>query len=203
MRHLNDHLDEAALVDAAEHSQSEYAAHLSECERCRGQVEELRALIRVAEDVPVPEPSPLFWDHLSARVRQAVADEPGSRVESFGWAARWWNWQVLASAVAVSAIVVAVAVGRRAPTPTVSVELRPAPDPAAAAALEDLTLPFDKDPSLSFIADLASDLDWDDAVEAGLTTGAGSVDRVVIDMSDDERRELQRVLREAMGQRGA
>jgi hypothetical protein len=36
-----------------------------------------------------------------------------------------------------------------------------------------------------------------------LTSGAGSVDRVVLDMSDDERRELQRVLQEAMRQQGA
>ena len=33
-------------------------------------------------EVEVPEPSPLFWDHLSARVRDAVAAEP---------ARRWWS----------------------------------------------------------------------------------------------------------------
>src|SRR5262245_60410455 len=109
------HLDEAALVDAAESTHSEYVAHLAECDRCRAQIEELRALIRVAEDAPVPEPSPLFWDHLSARVREAISEEPHNRTESFGWAARLWNWQVLGFAVAVAAIIVAVTISRRGP----------------------------------------------------------------------------------------
>ena len=67
----------------------------------------------------------------------------------------------------------------------------------------DLTPSIENDPSLSFIADLAGDLDWDDAVEAGLTSGADAVERVVQDMSDDERRELRRVLQEEMGRPGA
>ena len=43
---------------------------------------------RAASDADMPEPSPLFWDHLSARVQDAVADEadgsPRRRGESTG-----------------------------------------------------------------------------------------------------------------------
>lgn len=206
MRHFNDHLDEAMLLDAAEGARpDDVAAHLARCERCRVQVEELTAVMQMAEDVPAPEPSPLFWDRLSARVREAVAEEAaGERAaEPAGWAARLWKWQTLASAVAVAAVIMAVAVNRRSSPETSAVHSPAATEPAVAATLGDLTPSVDDDPSLSFIADLAGDLDWDDAVEAGLTSGAGAVDRVVQDMSDDERRELRRVLQEEMGRPGA
>ena len=36
---------------------------------------ELRGAIEAAAEVSVPEPSPLFWNHLSERVRTAVAEE--------------------------------------------------------------------------------------------------------------------------------
>jgi hypothetical protein len=203
MRHLTDHLDEAALLDVAEGVQSEHAAaHLAGCERCRAQVEELRSAMDITEDVTVPEPSPLFWDHLSARVAEAVADERAGEAAaaSIGWAARLRGWQVLTAAAVAAAVVLAVTVNRRSASDTAPVQT---PAAAVAAAAHDLTPSLENDPSLSFIADLASDLDWDDAVEAGLTSGADAVERVVQDMSDDERRELRRVLQEEMGRPGA
>ena len=56
----------------------------------------------------------------------------------------------------------------------------------------------DDDPLLSLLADLAGELDWDDVVGAGLTTSSWSVDRVVLEMSADERRELRRILSEEL-----
>lgn len=203
---LSDHLDEAALLDVAEGTASEHAAtHLAGCERCRLQVEDLRSAMRMAEDASVPEPSPLFWDHLSARIRQAVAepaaDAPAGVVA--GWAARLWNWQLLTAAVAAVAIIVAVAVNRQSPSEMNRAQSTVASTPAVVTTTGDLTPSIENDPSLSFIADLAGDLDWDDAVEAGLTSGADAVERVVQEMSDDERRELRRVLQEEMGRPGA
>ena len=202
MRLLTDHLDEAALLDVAEGLPSEHtAAHLAGCERCRAQVEELRSAMHLAEDGTVPEPSPLFWDHLSARVAEAVAEErPGEAAVSIDWAARLRNWRAVTAVAVAAAVILAVAVNRRA-APDANSEQTPAA--LATAAARDLTPSLDNDPSLSFIADLASDLDWDDAVEAGLTSGTDAVERVVQDMSDDERRELRRVLQEEMGRPGA
>jgi len=202
MRLLTDHLDEAALLDVAEGLPSEHtAAHLAGCERCRAQVEELRSAMHLAEDGTVPEPSPLFWDHLSARVAEAVAEErPGEAAVSIDWAARLRNWRAVTAMAVAAAVILAVAVNRRA-APDANSEQTPAA--LATAAARDLTPSLDNDPSLSFIADLASDLDWDDAVEAGLTSGTDAVERVVQDMSDDERRELRRVLQEEMGRPGA
>ena len=65
------HLKDDELVDLAEGARPESSApHLASCEPCRRQVRDLRALMSVAAGVDVPEPSPLYWDHMSARVRE-------------------------------------------------------------------------------------------------------------------------------------
>ena len=70
------HLDPEALIDFAEGEREETATrHLAECVRCRVQLEDMIAAMAAVRDVEVPEPSPLFWDHLSARVRERVASE--------------------------------------------------------------------------------------------------------------------------------
>ena len=69
------HLSQAEFVDLIE-SQSPLPAaraqHAEECERCRTEAESLRAMRLVASRDAMPEPSPLFWDHFSARVAEQV-----------------------------------------------------------------------------------------------------------------------------------
>jgi hypothetical protein len=207
MRHLN----EEELLDLAEGARSEdLAPHLSSCAACRRQIAELRAVLLDARGVKVPEPSPLFWDHLSARVRDEVAavragragrkEEPG---RSSGWTLSWMSWKLVASTATLAAVAVAGIIALRGPSPAT-----PAPDgstsgaPIAieASAAEDLT-PLADDPSLSLIGDLAGDLDWELAIEAGLTTGTGPVERLLFEMSVDERLELQRILQQELAAR--
>jgi hypothetical protein len=72
MRHLSPEL----LIDLAEGTRPESSAgHLAECGECRQQLADLREMMAVAVSAEMPEPSPLFWDHLSARVRTAVAED--------------------------------------------------------------------------------------------------------------------------------
>jgi hypothetical protein len=56
------------------------------------------------------------------------------------------------------------------------------------------------DPTLSLVADLTAGLDLDGAGEAGLTAPAhaGGADDVVSMLTEDERRELQRLLKEEL-----
>ena len=186
MRHLN----EEELIDLAEGARAESAApHLASCESCRQQLGDLRALIAAATDVDVPEPSPLFWDHLSARVREAVAnDEPNAPTR---WAARWF---VPLGALATIALAAVITLGTRGPQP---VSTGDSPPIVADAASEPGGAVAD-DPSLNLIADLASDLDWDAAAEAGLTTVGGTVDRAVMELTPEERVELRRILKEEL-----
>src|SRR6185436_8662720 len=79
------------------------------------QLDELRAMLAAARDVDVPEPSPLFWDHLSARVSEAVAaEESDARLKPSRYLgiSRDVAWGALAAGV-----LIAVAIGTRALAP--------------------------------------------------------------------------------------
>jgi hypothetical protein len=192
------HLSEEELIDLADGTRPESALpHVAECEACHRQMQDLRAAMAAAIEVEVPEPSPLFWDHLSARVRAAVASEKGSPAGT----ATWLSWRLALPAGALAALVVAVLVGLRFPSN------RPAdrpPEDVAGQPTDSGTFgPMADDPSLNLIADLAAELDLDAAAEAGLTMRAGTVDGVVLEMSADERLELQRILKQEMAGQGA
>src|SRR4051812_25341843 len=99
------HLQPGEFVDLAEGTRTASSApHLAGCEACRQQLAELKAMMSAASDVAVPEPSPLFWEHFSARVREAV-EEDGVPARSF------WTWPRVAMplAAAMAALVLAVA----------------------------------------------------------------------------------------------
>jgi hypothetical protein len=196
------HLKPDELIDLAEGVRADLETpHLSTCTACQRQLADLRAALRsVAEGavVEVPEPSPLFWDHFSGRVREAVAAEGSPRRrEWFGtWGrSRWLSAAPLASAAAM-VVVVLIALAGYITTPRVPAST--ASDAAKDTAL--LPLGANDDPTLALVADLTADLDLDAAGEAGLTvpTHAGGADDVVSLLSDGERRELRRLLQEEL-----
>jgi hypothetical protein len=185
------HLTPEELLDLAEGTRLLASApHLNTCQACRRQLDELRDVMGELA-VDVPEPSPLFWDHLSARVHQAVAAERTSRTR------RWFGVPRIAwtFSAAMSVVVVAIAVSLtwRAPIPA------PTRVDSQAGSLGDAgPLAATDDPSFSLLGDLAGNLDWDSAVEAGMTGAIGTADTEVTALTDSERSELQRLLREAM-----
>ena len=68
------HLTASRLIDLAEGAAPEaFAPHLQTCAACRQQLDALCTTMSAVAEVAAPEPSPLFWDHLSARVHEAVA----------------------------------------------------------------------------------------------------------------------------------
>src|SRR5262245_19463877 len=67
------HLTERELVDVIDGAlPPERQAHADACATCRGEIASLRAMLDEALTADVPEPSPLFWEHFSARVREGV-----------------------------------------------------------------------------------------------------------------------------------
>jgi hypothetical protein len=194
-----DHLKPEEIVDIAEGMRAEASAsHLSTCDICRAQVREMRAMLTVVADAGVPEPSPLFWDHLSTRVRDAVA--PLDMVTPRRpWADLWtWPRALVPAAVGVAVVVVAVIVGSRA-------VVRPGPaaqEVAMNAGSNVDALDTPDDASLNFVADLTFSLDWDAASEAGLTAG-GSAEHAVTHLQDGELRELARLIKEEVARSGA
>lgn len=49
--------------------------HLATCPVCRAQVDALREVLTLTGEAPASDPSPLFWEHLSKRVAEAVEQE--------------------------------------------------------------------------------------------------------------------------------
>jgi len=189
------HLTSEELLDLAEGTRSESSApHLAQCDKCRQQLNELREVMATL-NVDIPEPSPLFWDHFSARVSEAVASDAKTARSWFGIGR--WSWGV---AAAMSAVVLAIAVSRIPKTPA---ETTAGPATVAEVPAVDIgsTLSRD-DPSFLLLRDLAGSVDWD-AAEVGIGVDVGSADTPVAELSEAERTELQRLLREAMSPTGA
>ncbi|MEQ1870644.1 MAG: hypothetical protein ABL961_11530 [Vicinamibacterales bacterium] len=189
------HLRPEQLLDVAEGAaDASVVAHVDTCVRCRREVSELKTTLAAVCEVDVPEPSPLFWDHLSARVRDGV----GVAAPGRGWGAYWFGWQ-WAGAVGLAVLLMAVATSWRADEP-VSVTPVAAAVPVVEPLLTD-DVPVVEDASLDLLADLASPLEWDAAVAAGLLMSAGAVDRVVLELTAFEREELGRLLTAEMAEK--
>ncbi len=203
------HLEPDQLVDLAEGARAESSApHLAACAECRRQLAEMRATMSEAAAVDVPEPSPMFWSHLSARVRDAVASEPQRRA----WldVAVWRRVLTPGWAVAIASIVVVVGLSSRlmAPPPlqappntTIVVPSSAAsPSPIAADASSRTDIAGDAsadDASLMLVASLTSAMDLDAASDAGLAP-SGAAEHALAQMRDTELRELERLLKEEM-----
>src|SRR5262245_34711630 len=207
------HLSVDELVDLVEGIVSDAGfPHLASCDRCRDQLADLRAARAMAADkevVEVPEPSPLFWDHFSARVREAVANEPPP---PDGWWQRLWSWPgVLAPVSAVAALIVVAAVVLRSPAPTTPVATATSSasrnvgnvaGPTPGASLELLGDNIADDVSLALVAGLTDQMGLDAAADAGLTSD-NSAEHAVTHMSAAELQRLERLLTEEMSRKGA
>lgn len=175
------HLTSDELVDALDGVLAAGPqAHLDACPPCQQQLAELGAVLGETRGVDVPEPSPLYWQHLSNRVRDAIDAEP---VAAGGWSS-WLRWPVLAPVAALALVVMALAVALP----------RQAVPPAAVAAA--IALPETSgDDSFALVADLVGEMDWDTAMSAGLSVEPGAAELAVLELTDTEQQELTRLLR--------
>ena len=203
------HLSTGDLIDLAEGTAGAAAsAHASRCARCRAAVEQLQATMQATTAVDVPEPSPLFWDHLSDRVRQAVAAEAAP--------ARWrglggWLLGPLGVAGAVALVWLVVMVGLHvsrnaaplAPASEPALALAPGPAAGPTQAVEQSGASSADDVSLQLVADLSSGLNWDQAADAGITVSSGMTEMAVAQMSTEERAQLVQLLKAQLVHRGS
>jgi len=191
------HLREEEFFDLADATLSEAQSarlegHLASCATCRQQLADLRAALTAASAVEVPEPSPLFWDHFSRRVREAVAVQGGPDRTLFPGLPRFpWLFPAAAAAALLLVLVLVPGLWRstRGPQPA---SMAAAPPSPSRETLTDVT-----DPSLTLVADLADGIDWESAREAGLAP-RGSAEHAVTHLTDRELRELQRLLQQEL-----
>ena len=209
MSHLSRDERLIALDDALDPARQ---AHLASCATCRAEVEALASVVARVKAVDVPEPSPLFWDHLATRVGDAIAREPAPE------RARWWAprpaWGVAAAALILAAVAGYWSVRPPVPAPGAIAQTMPDPTQQPAAATPDsqdvARLPPDggggdaeslDDEGWRLIAAMA-----DEADPETLAPAAGRSELSIAFLSADERaalvRELEAVLAATRGREG-
>jgi len=194
------HLRAEELVDIAEGTREESSApHLASCGACRAQLADLRRTMTAAAEVGVPEPSPLFWDQLSQRVREAVAsDAAGAR----GWRSvlQAWSWSRAATplwGLAAAAVIAFVLAKALAPAPRGAASPGSGTSAARSNAANDASgdLSIDADPLLAIVTSLASAMDFD---AGAVLEDSATAEHAVTQLSDAELRELQRLLQDVL-----
>jgi hypothetical protein len=171
------------------------ATHVEACSDCREQAGQLKGALALSRAIDVPEPSPLFWDHFSARVEEAVRTEP--RPAPSIWA--WLGAHGLTPLVAVVALVLAAGAGwlarnARVPADTAPVNIGSIASMSPAAGGDLATVPGDDETAWAVLSAAAADMQIEDARAAGMGVHPGAVDRAVVDLSPAERNELGRLL---------
>ncbi len=194
------HLSPAEFVDYADGAlDPARAAHLDACASCRASAAALHATMeRASLAADVPEPSPLFWDHLSARIREQIAGKRPARPWNLRWIAQPGFVPVAAAAIVVALVSASVTLWR-VPPPVPSLA---SPVPSGVAHSRETAA----DPSVDdnanemwdVLAAVASDLEWEDVHAEGMTVPPAAVDRAVLRLTPVELSELQRLLHSEM-----
>ena len=205
------HLSESEFVDYADGTLAPArVAHLNACDACRTTANGLRDVLARTADVPIPEPSPLFWEHFSARVREDVRSvEAAGPSGWFGWAdgptVKWAMAGALLTILLVSGVWVslwrttATPPGRVPPVTTATAAVRSG-EPGVEVLDPDSP---DSDVAWALVRTVADDLAWDDAAEEGLGVRPEFAERALAALTGDERLELVRLLAAETKQPGA
>jgi hypothetical protein len=174
------HLTPDELIDAVEGSLAPaLQTHLTRCVTCSEEVSRLGTVLGDAKAVDVPEPSPLFWDHFSTRVRAAIEIED---VPERSWVPEWLRWPVLAPLAALALLVMALVVAvpsEREGAPAVA-------DAGDAAVVDDLAIAGEQE--WAVVSEIVGPLDIDQAHEAGIAVTPGDADRIALQLDADESR---------------
>ena len=191
------HLTDAQITDAAEQqADPRTSTHLAGCAACTAKVAQLRAILDSIAGSEIPEPSPLFWEHFAAGVSDGIDAQPQP--------ARSWLSPAALAWLGAAAVVLLSVIGYYATRRTIdTVPLAPAvalgETPLADLSADDV----EQDEAWALMRSLAVDLHYDDARDAGVLPRAGSVERAATELSEAERAELVRLIREELKRMGA
>lgn len=178
-------------------------AHLDTCDACRTTAADVREALTAAESLDVPEPSPLFWPAINARVQSAIADDAAA---ARGWRA-WLRLDVLVPIAGLALVVMAIA----SAVDTLSPAGQFPDGPGGAIPEERLVAEFGAgvldepppdapavdDDALAMMADLADTLP-DGGWDALGVTRLPDLDVAAAALTDEERSALASLLQSAV-----
>jgi hypothetical protein len=212
MKHLTD-AELVDLLDAASRGlPADRLRHLESCDACRLQAEALRAALAETLTDQAPEPSPLFWDYFAARVSDAVRHEsPGAADAASSFPALRQRplaqWALAASIAVLMMMAVLWRATLHAPAPAgppvMTVAHAPRLDEDTTAS--DVATPDDveKDEAWAVVRTAAEGFRWEDAHAVGITAHPGAAEGLALELNDDERAELARLIDSEMKRTGA
>jgi hypothetical protein len=193
------HLTADEMIDAVDGIlESMRHAHLAACSTCRSEVERLAETLSTARSVAIPEPSPLFWDYFSRRVRAALAEETSVRP----WPI-WLRWPVLVPLTALGLLIVALTtvVPQTSPPPGQIVTTVAGAHDQAGPAETDADGAVDS--AWAFIVESIGPLDVETAQEAGIAASPGEAERAALHLTDAEQAELVKLLQQELTRAGS
>lgn len=199
MNHLSG-AELVAFIEAAPELPVERVRHAESCDACRAEADALRSVLLVATDNEVPPPSPLYWDHLSSRIADAIRSEPAPRLVIRD---TWWRWPAspwgaATTAAALVVLTMALRTTMYAPVPVVrppvAERIEMAAPVGSGAEIPEPMLDADNDAAWAIVRAAADDLGWEDAHAAGLAARPGSAEGIALELSAEERVELGRLL---------
>jgi hypothetical protein len=188
------HLTADQFVDAMEGrtgADRGVSAHLAGCERCQAELSSLADVLRDTRAVPIPEPSPLFWDHFARRVRAATSDElvPQGRAMGWLWQHRWQSLAMIAVGACALVLVVVMRSGEPVvPAPPMVAALTPAAGPIEAGSQDD--------GGLNVVAVVAADLRTEDLQQ--VAPSADATGAALEDLTPAQCQELMRLIKAQM-----
>jgi hypothetical protein len=150
-------------------------------------------IISALREVEVPEPSPLFWDHLSQRVRDAVAAEP---VASPGWSHRFNVARAGGFIVLLGMVTLAITLSVRHQSRAGRAAAVEHPAVVDAAAVNSALPSLADDASWAVMGELASEIDFEQAGAAGLTVAPGAAEAALNQLSGAEQRSAVELLQQ-------
>lgn len=189
------HLAQDELVDWLDGGlPPDRTAHLDECVQCRDEARGLRLMLTEAEQIAVADPSPLFWDHLAARVNEAVAT--GDRLPD-GWTA-WVRRRASLLTAAAACLIIGLALlrisGSFTPRQGEVERLALASTSTATDSIAPEAAAVPPDEAWALVQMVADEVPLQEAQDAGLTAQPGSAERMALELSPREQAELALLL---------
>jgi hypothetical protein len=193
---MTPHLRDTEFVDLLDGALPiERMSHVERCQACRERADAFATTVEAVQQKPVPEPSPLFWEHFSARVRTAIENEPAP---ARGWRQMLSRPSVRWSAVATAAaLLIAVGPWRAsppAPTPSTAGAQFAADSPGRDVPPDQSSEDLEADEAWALVRSVADELDADEIDAAGVRARPGAVERVASGLSDAERVALAELI---------
>jgi hypothetical protein len=205
------HLTDAEFVDLIEDAivlPSDRRRHAATCADCRAQADALSAVLAQTAGDVLPEPSPLFWDHLSVRVSDAIRGEAPAPA-ALAWERFRSPLAAWAAAATLAVLIMMTVVWRatlHAPSTGRAPDLAQARQTAAVDPVQVASAsPGDNveaDEAWAVVRTAAEGLAWEDVHAVGLSARPGSAERIALELTAEERAELGRLLDTEMKRSG-